>query len=138
MVKKENIKYHNGAHDDRNKKSLALNLREESGKKIFSELVKSSDVVVENMRPGAVDKMGLGYEQLKEINPALVYAAISGFGRLKKFTGPYAQKPAFDIVAEAMSGVMNLVGFEDKPPSWTIYGASRALGIMENFILSNP
>jgi formyl-CoA transferase len=107
---------------NRNKKSLALNLREESGKKIFSELVKSSDVVVENMRPGAVDKMGLDYEQLKEINPALVYAAISGFGRLKGFTGPYAQKPAFDIVAEAMSGVMNLVGFEDKPPSWTIYG----------------
>jgi formyl-CoA transferase len=107
---------------NRNKKSLTLNIREESGKKIFTDLVKTSDVVVENMRPGAVDKMGLGYKQLKEINPRLIYAAISGFGRLEGHTGPYAQRPAFDIVAEAMSGVMNLVGFSDKPPSWTIYG----------------
>jgi formyl-CoA transferase len=84
--------------------------------------VKCSDVVVENLRPGAMDKMGLGYEELKSVNPRLIYAAISGFGRLEGYTGPYAHRPAFDIVAEAMSGVMNLVGFADKPPSWTIYG----------------
>ena len=107
---------------NRNKKSLALNLREEAGKKILRDLVKESDVVVENLRPGAMDKLELGYDQLKEINPRLIYAAISGFGRLKGHTSPYAQRPAFDIVAEAMSGVMNLVGFPDKPPSWTIYG----------------
>ncbi len=107
---------------NRNKKSLTLNLREEEGREVFTRLVKESDVVVENLRPGAMDKMELGYKQLKEINPRLIYAAISGFGRLEGYTGPYAQRPAFDIVAEAMSGVMNLVGFADKPPSWTLYG----------------
>ena len=107
---------------NRNKKSLALNLREEAGRQILQKLVRVSDVVVENLRPGAIDKMELGYKHLSKINPRLVYAAISGFGRLEGHTGPYAQRPAFDIVAEAMSGVMNLVGFSDKPPSWTIYG----------------
>jgi len=66
---------------NRNKKSLALNLREEAGQKIFRDLVKESDVVVENLRPGAMDKLGLGYKDLKIINPRLIYAAISGFGR---------------------------------------------------------
>lgn len=107
---------------NRNKKSLALNLREPAGRQIFRELVRKSDVVVENLRPGAMDKMGLGYEALKAENPQLIYAAVSGFGRLEGFTGPYSDRPAFDIVAEAMSGMMHLVGFADKPPSWTIYG----------------
>jgi CoA:oxalate CoA-transferase len=107
---------------NRNKKSLTLNLRAEIGRQILKDLVRCSDVIVENLRPGAVDKMGLGYEELKKVNPRLIYGAISGFGRLEGHTGPYAQRPAFDIVAEAMSGVMNLVGFADKPPSWTIYG----------------
>jgi formyl-CoA transferase len=107
---------------NRNKKSLALNLREEAGRQVFRDLVAASDAVVENLRPGAMDRMGLGYEALRAINPRLVYAAISGFGRLEGYTGPYSDRPAFDIVAEAMSGMMNLVGFADKPPSWTIYG----------------
>jgi CoA:oxalate CoA-transferase len=107
---------------NRNKKSVALNLREEAGRQILKDLVRISDVVVENLRPGAMDKLGLGYEPLKAVNPRLIYAAISGFGRLEGYTGPYSDRPAFDIVAEAMSGVMNLVGFADKPPSWTIYG----------------
>ena len=107
---------------NRNKKSLALNLREEAGRQILKDLVKASDVVVENLRPGAMDKMGIGYQGLKDVNPRLIYAAISGFGRLEGYTGPYGNRPAFDIVAEAMGGIMNLVGFEDKPPSWTIYG----------------
>ena len=107
---------------NRNKKSLGLNLREEAGRQIYRDLIKVSDVVVENLRPGATDRMGLGYEQLRAINPRLIYAAISGFGRLEGYIGPYADRPAFDIVAEAMGGIMNLVGFADKPPSWTIYG----------------
>jgi crotonobetainyl-CoA:carnitine CoA-transferase CaiB-like acyl-CoA transferase len=107
---------------NRNKKSLALNLRTEEGQKILRDLVVESDVVVENLRPGAMDKLGLGYEDLKTINQRLIYAAISGFGRLEGYTSSYSNRPAFDIVAEAMSGVMNLVGFADKPPSWTIYG----------------
>jgi CoA:oxalate CoA-transferase len=107
---------------NRNKKSLALNLRDEAGRQILKDLAQVSDVVVENLRPGAMEKLGLGYEQLKAVNPRLIYAAISGFGRLEGYTGPYSDRPAFDIVAEAMSGMMNLVGFADKPPSWTIYG----------------
>jgi len=107
---------------NRNKKSVVLDLREEAGRRIYRDLVRVSDVVVENLRPGATDKMGVGYEQLQAINPRLIYAAISGFGRLEGHVGPYARRPAFDIVAEAMGGIMNLVGFADKPPSWTIYG----------------
>jgi len=107
---------------NRNKKSLALNMRSEAGKEIFRKLVDVSDVVVENLRPGALAKMGFDYEALKGLNPRLVYATISGFGRLPGYEGPYGNRPAFDIVAEAMSGIMNLVGFADKPPSWTIYG----------------
>jgi CoA:oxalate CoA-transferase len=107
---------------NRNKKSLALNLRHPAGQEIYRQLVTKSDVVVENLSPGAVERLGLGYEALKEINPRLIYAAISGFGRLPEFEGPYSNRPAFDIVAEAMSGIMHAVGFADKPPSWTIYG----------------
>lgn len=107
---------------NRNKKSLTLNIRSQEGQKIYKELIAKSDVVVENLRPGLMDGMGLGYDDLKRINPRLIYAAISGFGRLAGYKGPYSERPAFDIVAEAMSGIMNFVGFEDKPPSWTIYG----------------
>lgn len=107
---------------NRNKKSVALNLRAKEGRQILRELATVSDVVVENLRPGAIDKLGLGYEELRTANPRLIYAAISGFGRLEGHTGPYAGRPAFDIVAEAMSGIMNLVGYADRPPSWTIYG----------------
>ena len=107
---------------NRNKKSLTLNIRSDAGQEIFKKLVEKADVVVENLRPGSIDKIGLGYKDLKKINPGLIYAAVSGFGRLEGYEGPYGGRPAFDIVAEAMSGIMNLVGFDDKPPSWTIYG----------------
>lgn len=123
---------------NRNKQSLALDMRSEDGKEVFRKLVKTADVVVENLRPGAMAKMGFDYLALKELNPRLVYAMISGFGRLPGYEGPYGSRPAFDIVAEAMSGVMNLVGFADKPPSWTIYGLAdvysgmvTAYGIMQ-------
>ncbi len=107
---------------NRNKKSLALNLRGARGQEIFRKLVQVSDVVVENLRPGATAKMGLGHEEMRRLNPRLVWAAISGFGQLDGYRGPYSDRPAFDIVAEAMSGIMHQVGFADKPPSWTIYG----------------
>ena len=107
---------------NRNKKSFCLNVQSDEGKTIYLDLVKSADVVVENLRPGSTDKLGIGYKDLKIINPKLIYAAISGFGRLEGYKGPDSDRPAFDIVAEAMSGIMHLVGFEDKPPSWTIYG----------------
>jgi CoA:oxalate CoA-transferase len=123
---------------NRNKKSLALNVRTDAGREVLQRLAKVSDVVVENLRPGAMDKVGIGYEALKDINPRIIYAMISGFGRLPGYESEYAQRPAFDIVAEAMSGVMELVGFEDRPPTSTLYGLADvhsgmvgAFGIMQ-------
>ncbi len=119
---------------NRNKKSLALDLSKPEGQAVFKDLAKTADVVVENLRPGAMNKIGLSYDQLKETNPKLIWALISGFGQLEGYRGPYADRPAFDIVAEAMSGIMNLVGFEDKPPSWTIYGmADIYTGMVTSF-----
>jgi len=123
---------------NRNKKSLSLNLRDPRAHEIFRQLVMKSDVVLENLRPGSMSKQGLGQKDMRALNPRLVWAIISGFGRLDGFRGPYSDRPAFDIVAEAMSGIMNLVGFADKPPSWTIYGMAdiysgmvAAYGIMQ-------
>jgi len=123
---------------NRNKKSLALNLRSEAGRAVLHRLAEVSDVIVENLRPGAMEKLGIGYESLKDINPRIIYAMISGFGRLPGYESEYAQRPAFDIVAEAMSGVMDLVGFEDRPPTSTLYGLADvhagmvgAFGIMQ-------
>ena len=107
---------------NRNKKSLCLNLRDPKGQEVFRKLVASSDVVVENLRPGSMAKLGLGHREMRRMNPQLVWAIISGFGQLDGYRGPYSDRPAFDIVAEAMSGMMNLVGYEDKPPSGTVYG----------------
>ncbi len=123
---------------NRNKKSLALNLQSQCGQDILRKLVKVSDVVVENLRPGATTKMGLDYGSLKVINPRLVYAVISGFGRMPGYQSEYSDRPAFDIVAEAMSGIMELIGFADKPPAYTLYGLAdiysgliAAYGIMQ-------
>jgi len=123
---------------NRNKKSVALDIRSEAGKEVFRRLMAVSDVLVNNLRPGALTRMGFGYADLKTINPRLIYAVISGFGRLEGYQGPYGDRPAFDIVAEAMSGIMHLVGYEDKPPSWTIYGMAdiysgmvTAYGVMQ-------
>ena len=107
---------------NRNKMSFALDVQKPKGAEIYRRLVERADVVVENARPGAMDRLGLGWEALQALNPRLVYAAISGFGRMPGREGPYGMRPAFDIVAEAMSGIMNAVGFRDKPPSWTLYG----------------
>jgi crotonobetainyl-CoA:carnitine CoA-transferase CaiB-like acyl-CoA transferase len=123
---------------NRNKKSLALNVREEAGQAVLRRLAEVSDVVVENLRPGAMDKIGVGYEGLRAVNPRIIYAMISGFGRMPGLESAYAQRPAFDIVAEAMSGVMDLIGFEDRPPTFTLYGLAdvysgmvAAYGIMQ-------
>jgi len=123
---------------NRNKKSVALDMRSDAGREVFRRLMTTSDVLVNNLRPGALTRMGFGYDALHEINPRLIYAVISGFGRMQGYEGPYGDRPAFDIVAEAMSGIMHLVGFEDKPPSWTIYGMAdiysgmvTAYGVMQ-------
>ncbi len=87
---------------NRNKKSVALNLKSEKGIEILKKLVEISDVVVENFRPGVMDRLGIGYEVLRKVNPEIVYASVSGFGQ----DGPYVRRPSFDIVAQAMSGWM--------------------------------
>jgi CoA:oxalate CoA-transferase len=84
---------------NRNKKSITLNLRIPEGQDILKELVKHSDVLLENFTPGTMDKWGIGYNILQDINPRLIYAAISGFGQ----TGPYRNRTAFDIIAQATS-----------------------------------
>jgi CoA:oxalate CoA-transferase len=96
----------------RNKKSVTLNLKNPKGLEIAKELVKDSDVVIENFRPGVMDRLGLGYEALKEINPKIVYTSISGFGQ----SGPYRDRPSFDLIAQAMGGVMAMTGPKGGPP----------------------
>ncbi|MEW6523836.1 MAG: CoA transferase [Bacillota bacterium] len=122
---------------NRSKKSLTLNMADEQGKAIFRALVSQVDVVVENLRPGAMDRLGLGYRQLAELNPRIIYASITGFGQLEGYRGPYWQWPALDIVVEAMGGIMHMVGYEDRPPLSTFYGMAdvysglvNAYGIM--------
>ena len=87
---------------NRNKRSVVLDLKSEQGVEALKRLVKVSDVVVENFRPGVMSRLGLGYEALREVNPGIVYASISGFGQY----GPYVRRPSFDIIAQAMSGWM--------------------------------
>ncbi|MCY7318144.1 MAG: CoA transferase [Ramlibacter sp.] len=97
---------------NRNKRSLTLNLKSEAGKAVLLRLVEQADILVENYRPGAMRRLGLGYDVLKEINPRLVYTSISGFGQ----TGPWADRPGFDLMAQAMSGVMSVTGYPGGPP----------------------
>ena len=98
---------------NRNKRSLALDLREEAGKQVFMRLLEEAHVVVENFRPGVMDRLGLGYDELARRRPNLVYCSISGFGS----TGPYRNRGGFDLVAQGMSGLMSITGFPDSPPA---------------------
>jgi CoA:oxalate CoA-transferase len=103
---------------NRNKRSVTINLKSDRGRKLFAELADKSDVLVENFRPGLLDEMGIGYKALAERNPRLIYACISGFGSLEGYIGPYSKRPAYDIVAQAMGGLMNTCGQADGPPTW--------------------
>lgn len=103
---------------NRNKRSVTLNLKSDEGRRLFAELAVKSDVVVENFRPGLLDDMGIGYKALSERNPGLIYACISGFGSLEGYLGPYSKRPAYDIVAQAMGGLMNTNGQAGGPPTW--------------------
>jgi succinyl-CoA--D-citramalate CoA-transferase len=96
----------------RNKKSVTLNLREEQGQELARRLIASADVVVENFRPGTLERWGLGYEDLSEINPGLVMVRVSGYGQ----TGPYRDQAGFGSIGEAMGGIRHVTGFPDRPP----------------------
>lgn len=101
------------ANLNRNKRSMTLNLKNPEGKRIFLEMVKKADVVVENFRPGVMKKLGLDYETLREINDQIVFASVSGFGQY----GPYSQRPGYDILSQAMGGMMSINGQAGDPPT---------------------
>ncbi len=118
---------------NRNKKGMTLNLKDPRGKEIFLEMVKKADIVTENFRPGTMEKLGIGYEDLKKVNPKIIYACISGFGH----TGPYKMRPGYDIIAQAMSGLMSTTGWPGGEPTRTgtamgdvLAGLSSAIGIL--------
>lgn len=109
---------------NRNKKGVTVNLKSAKGKELFRALVKTADVVLENYRPGTMEKLGLGYEELRQLNPRLVYAAVSGFGHY----GPYKDRPGYDIISQAMSGLMSTTGWADGEPTRTGTAMGDVLG----------
>lgn len=98
---------------NRNKRSIAIDVRNPEGQDLIRRLAAEADVVLENFRPGTLERMGCGWDVLSEINPRLILARVSGFGQ----DGPYSSEPCFDVIAQAMSGLMDLTGFPDGPPT---------------------
>src|SRR3989442_3274043 len=116
-----------------NKKSLTLNLKTEEGKQLFKQVIPKSDVLLENFGPGALDRLGLGYEALAKINPRLIYATIKGFGTY----GPYRDFKSYERIAQAMGGAMSITGFPENPPTFVVpaigdsgTGMHMAIGIL--------
>ncbi len=97
---------------NRNKKSMKLNLKHERGKEIFKRLAKDYDVIIEGFRPGVMDRLGLGYDEISKVNPGIVYASISGYGQ----DGPYSQRAGHDINYIGIAGILGITGFKDRPP----------------------
>ncbi len=98
---------------NRNKRSMTLNLKSAHGKEIFLQMIRNVDILVENFRPGTMERLGLGYDLLKQKNPQLIYAAASGFGH----SGPYSKRPAYDAIVQAMGGIMSITGQQGGPPT---------------------
>ncbi len=118
---------------NRNKKGMTLDLKAKEGKEIFLRLAERSDVVAENFRPGVMRSLGLDYGALRKVNPGIIYCGISGFGK----DGPYALRPAFDFIAQGVSGFMSVTGFPDREPvrtgipiSDSVAGIYGAYGIL--------
>ncbi len=106
------------------KRSLTINLKNAAGKEVFHRLVATGDVVVENFRPGVMDRLGLGYEALKNFKPDLIYCAISGFGQ----TGPLKDNPAYDQIVQGLSGVMSITGDKNSAPLRVGYPLADTIG----------
>ena len=98
---------------NRGKESIALDLKDEADRAVFLKLIGRADVLVENFRPGTLERLGLGYDSLRSVNPRLIYAAVSGFGQ----TGPWGGKPAYDLIVQALSGMMSVTGQPGGPPT---------------------
>jgi formyl-CoA transferase len=116
-----------------NKRSLTLNLKTDEGKRLFREVIGKSDVLLENFSPGALDRLGLGYDALAKINPRLIYATIKGFGTY----GPYRDYKSYEPIAQAMGGAMSITGFPENPPTFVVpaigdsgTGMHMAIGIL--------
>ena len=106
------------------KRSVALDLKKEADRERFLDLVATADALVENFRPGVMDRLGLGYERLKEVRPGLVYCAISGFGQ----TGPMRDNPAYDQIIQGLSGIMSITGTPETAPLRVGYPVCDTLG----------
>ena len=118
---------------NRNKKGITLNLKLPKGKEIFLNMVKKADIVLENYRPGTMEKLGLGYEDLKKVNPGIIYGCVSGFGHY----GPYKNRAGYDIIGQAMGGLMSTTGWPDGAPTRTgtamadvLAGLSVTIGVL--------
>jgi crotonobetainyl-CoA:carnitine CoA-transferase CaiB-like acyl-CoA transferase len=126
----------------RNKKTVALNLSNPKGAEVFKKLITETDVLIENFRPGTLEKWGLSPEELHQINPKLIIARVTGFGQI----GPYARRPGFGTLAEAMSGFAALTGTPDGPPTLPAFGLADAIAGITTaqaimtalFALNNP
>ncbi len=108
------------------KRSITINLKSEAGKQVFRKLVTTAEVVLENFRPGVMDRLGVGYEVLKEVNPRLIYCAISGFGQ----SGPLRDAPAYDQIIQGMSGTMSITGTPETAPIRVGYPMADTIGGM--------
>ncbi|MBN2287074.1 MAG: CoA transferase [Tissierellales bacterium] len=118
---------------NRNKKSMTIDLKSKEGKEIFAKMIETADVLLENNRPGVMDRLGFGYEQINQLNERIIFASISGFGQY----GPYRERPGYDIIAQAMGGAMSVTGWENGPSTRAgvalgdiLGGLNAALGIM--------
>ena len=121
------------ANFNRSKLGCTLNLKTFEGKEIFKELVKKADIIIENYRPGTMEKLGLGYDELKKVNPAIIYGAVSGFGH----TGPLSKRAGYDIIGQAMGGLMSTTGWPGGPATRSgtplgdvLGGLNLAIGIL--------
>jgi len=118
---------------NRNKQSIVLNLKKPEAKTILMNLLAKSDILLENFKPGTMDKLGFGYERVRDVNPGIIYASISGFGQY----GPYKDRPGYDIIGQAMGGLMSVSGWPDSPPTRTgtamadiVVGLNACIGIL--------
>ena len=121
----ENLYSSNFRSLNRNKKSLTLDIRRDEAREIFLQLAAGADVVIENFRPGTLEKRGIGYDAVSALNPRVVYCSISGFGQ----TGPYRDRPGYDTVGQAMSGLLSLVTDPEKPQGMGISFSDHLTGI---------